>query len=156
MAWPPPPLPINFQNATVSLDTHPQAHNQTNVVINNDIVPTINGILADFNPQLDYTVPDTPTVYAMRTKRFTASMGTTDANGLITITSALFDLAGFVGIVAMPNYLASTPFTHIAGIRLSEANNTVATFRWAGADGAPVANTGVGNATMIIAWGPPN
>ena len=42
MAWPPTPLPINFQNATVSLDTHPTAHNTTNLQINNDIVPYIN------------------------------------------------------------------------------------------------------------------
>ena len=44
MAWPPTPLPINFTNATVSLDTHPQAHNATNLQLNNDIVPEINTI----------------------------------------------------------------------------------------------------------------
>ena len=50
MAWPPTPLPINFQNATVSVDTHPQAHNATNLQLNNDIVPEVdrlrNGITA--------------------------------------------------------------------------------------------------------------
>ena len=44
MAWPPTPLPINFTNATVSLDTHPQAHNATNLQLNNDIVPENNTI----------------------------------------------------------------------------------------------------------------
>ena len=44
MAWPPTPLPVNFTNATVSLDTHPQAHNATNLQLNNDIVPKINTI----------------------------------------------------------------------------------------------------------------
>ena len=42
MAWPPTPLPINFQNATVSLDTHPTAHNATNLQLNTDVIPEIN------------------------------------------------------------------------------------------------------------------
>ena len=41
MAWPPTPLPVNFGNATVSLNTHPQSHNTTNATINNDLVPEI-------------------------------------------------------------------------------------------------------------------
>ena len=44
MPWPPTPLPINFQNATQSLDTHPNSHNQTNVTINNDIVPKLQAV----------------------------------------------------------------------------------------------------------------
>ena len=44
MPWPPAPLPVNFQNATLSLNTHPTSHNATNGVINNDIVPKINSI----------------------------------------------------------------------------------------------------------------
>ena len=44
MAWPPTPLPVNFANATVSLDTHPTAHNDTNLQLNNDFTPEINRI----------------------------------------------------------------------------------------------------------------
>jgi hypothetical protein len=35
MAWPPPVLPVNKTNETAQLDDHPNAHNETNDVINN-------------------------------------------------------------------------------------------------------------------------
>ena len=41
MPWPPAPLPVNFGNATVSLNTHPTAHNATNSQLNNSIVPQL-------------------------------------------------------------------------------------------------------------------
>ena len=44
MPWPAPDLPINFQNATVSLDTHPQAHNATNLSLNNDYRPELSRV----------------------------------------------------------------------------------------------------------------
>ena len=44
MPWPPVTLPVDKTNATVLLDDHPDTHNQTNSVINNDIVPKINSM----------------------------------------------------------------------------------------------------------------
>ena len=41
MAWPAPDLPISYTNATVSLDTHPSAHNDTNQSLNNDYRPEL-------------------------------------------------------------------------------------------------------------------
>ena len=41
MTWPAPDLRIDFQNATVSADTHPGAHNATNLSLNDDYRPEI-------------------------------------------------------------------------------------------------------------------
>ena len=41
MTWPAPDLPINFTNATQSLDTHPSAHNTTNLSLNDDYRPEL-------------------------------------------------------------------------------------------------------------------
>ena len=41
MTWPAPDLRIDFQNATVSADTHPAAHNDTNLSLNDDYRPEI-------------------------------------------------------------------------------------------------------------------
>jgi len=41
MPWPAPDLPVNFANATVSQDTHPQAHNSTNLSLNNNYRPEL-------------------------------------------------------------------------------------------------------------------
>ena len=63
MAWPPSPLPVNFTNNTVSLNTHPTAHNDTNQTINDDIVPQINAMLEQLQPVgsiIDYAGTGTP------------------------------------------------------------------------------------------------
>ena len=52
MPWPPAPLPVNFANATLSLNTHPTSHNTTNGVINNDIVPKINELEVYASPRM--------------------------------------------------------------------------------------------------------
>ena len=44
MPWPAPDLPINFSNSTVSLDTHPGAHNATNLALNNDYRPELSRV----------------------------------------------------------------------------------------------------------------
>lgn len=41
MTWPAPDLRIDYQNATVSADTHPGAHNETNLTLNDDYRPEI-------------------------------------------------------------------------------------------------------------------
>ncbi len=41
MAWPAPDLPINYTNATVSLDTHPSSHNDTNQSLNDNYRPEL-------------------------------------------------------------------------------------------------------------------
>ena len=41
MTWPAPDLPFAFQNATISADTHPNAHNETNVSLNDNYRPEI-------------------------------------------------------------------------------------------------------------------
>ena len=41
MPWPAPDLPVNFANATVSQDTHPNAHNATNISLNNNYRPEL-------------------------------------------------------------------------------------------------------------------
>ena len=41
MTWPAPDLPFDFQNATISADTHPSAHNDTNLSLNDDYRPEI-------------------------------------------------------------------------------------------------------------------
>ena len=44
MTWPAPDLRIDYQNVTVSADTHPLAHNDTNLTLNDDYRPEINRI----------------------------------------------------------------------------------------------------------------
>ena len=44
MPWPAPDLPINFSNSTVSLDTHPGAHNATNLALNNNYKPELSRV----------------------------------------------------------------------------------------------------------------
>lgn len=41
MTWPAPDLRIDYQNATVSADTHPAAHNDTNVTLNDNYRPEL-------------------------------------------------------------------------------------------------------------------
>ena len=41
MTWPAPDLPFAFQNATISADTHPNAHNETNLSLNDNYRPEI-------------------------------------------------------------------------------------------------------------------
>ena len=57
MTWPAPDLPINYQNATVSADTHPAAHNDTNLTLNDDYRPEINrlgGVVAGLGEQIRF------------------------------------------------------------------------------------------------------
>ena len=110
MAWPPATLPVNFGNATVSLNTHPQAHNNVNDTINSDIVPEINALRAlieQINPPgAIIGIADINAVPA----------GWVQCSGqLITTTSApkLFDLWGYTygglaGNFGLPNMSSRT------------------------------------------------
>ena len=80
MPWPPTPLPINFQNATQSLDTHPTAHNTTNQQINNDLVPEINRISTLLGP-------GTRTIFSPTYRNAGASGGTYTPSGSSYIVS---------------------------------------------------------------------
>ena len=41
MTWPAPDLPIAYTNTTVSFDTHPEAHNDTNTSLNTNFKPEL-------------------------------------------------------------------------------------------------------------------
>lgn len=58
MAWPPDPLPIDFTNSTPQEDAHPDAHNDTNVTINDDIAPEVTRLGGVVNQLLLGMVPD--------------------------------------------------------------------------------------------------
>ena len=93
MAWPPVTLPQNYQNATVSLDAHPGSHNDTNSVINNDIVPEVNRITDAYT---DTLLTFTPTLYlgAEGFIEITNVIANYTQNGRVVTANCSFDMAG--------------------------------------------------------------
>ena len=60
MTWPAPDLPINFTNATQSLDTHPTAHNATNLSLNDDYRPELTRVGGELQDVRDQVVVSGP------------------------------------------------------------------------------------------------